>query len=85
MEKPVSRAGGCRKSRARSVDVSSSAQAPSMGMSQSRIDIGSAIIRAFKGAELWSQSKLDAVMPKLLEAKKENDARAQAAAAPESA
>ncbi len=44
-----------------------------------------AIIRSFKGAELWSQSKLDAVMPKLLEAKKENDARAQAAAAPEPA
>ena len=44
-----------------------------------------AIIKSFKGEKLWSMDKLDAVMPKLLEAKRENDTRAQAAAAPEPA
>jgi short-subunit dehydrogenase len=44
-----------------------------------------AIIRSFKGEQLWSMDKLDQVMPKLLEAKRENDARAQSGGAPEPA
>ena len=36
-----------------------------------------AIIRAFKSDGLWTQSQLDQLMPKLVEAKQANDARAQ--------
>jgi NAD(P)-dependent dehydrogenase (short-subunit alcohol dehydrogenase family) len=43
-----------------------------------------AVIRAFKAEALWTQSQLDELMPKLLEAKKSNEARAQKDAAPES-
>jgi hypothetical protein len=42
-----------------------------------------AIIRAFKAETLWSLDQLDALMPKLLEAKKQNEARAQKDAAAE--
>ena len=38
----------------------------------------------FLSAALWTQSQLDQLMPKLLEAKKSNEARAQKDAAPES-
>ncbi len=44
-----------------------------------------AVIRAFKSETLWSLDQLDALMPKLLEAKRENEARAQQQAAPEQA
>jgi NAD(P)-dependent dehydrogenase (short-subunit alcohol dehydrogenase family) len=44
-----------------------------------------ALIRAFKSEALWSQAKLDEAMPKLLEAKKSNEARAQKDAAAEPA
>jgi NAD(P)-dependent dehydrogenase (short-subunit alcohol dehydrogenase family) len=43
-----------------------------------------ALIRAFKNDKLWALSQLDEVMPKLLEAKKGNEARAQKEAATES-
>jgi NAD(P)-dependent dehydrogenase (short-subunit alcohol dehydrogenase family) len=43
-----------------------------------------AIIRSFKNQALWSLEQLDAVMPKLLEAKTNNDARARETSAPES-
>jgi hypothetical protein len=36
-----------------------------------------AVIRAFKSEALWSLAQLDAIMPKLLEAKTDNDARAR--------
>jgi NAD(P)-dependent dehydrogenase (short-subunit alcohol dehydrogenase family) len=36
-----------------------------------------AVIRAFKSEALWSLAQLDEVMPKLLEAKADNDARAR--------
>jgi NAD(P)-dependent dehydrogenase (short-subunit alcohol dehydrogenase family) len=42
-----------------------------------------AIIRAFKSEKLWSLGQLDELMPKLLEAKKANESRAQKDAAPE--
>jgi NAD(P)-dependent dehydrogenase (short-subunit alcohol dehydrogenase family) len=42
-----------------------------------------AIIRSFKAETLWTQGQLDQLMPKLLEAKKQNEARAQKDAAPE--
>ncbi|MFI5309338.1 MAG: SDR family NAD(P)-dependent oxidoreductase [Polyangiales bacterium] len=43
-----------------------------------------AVIRSFKAEALWTQGQLDQLMPKLLEAKKSNEARAQKDAAPES-
>jgi len=42
-----------------------------------------AIIRSFKAETLWTQGQLDQLMPKLLEAKKQNEAKAQKDAAPE--
>jgi NAD(P)-dependent dehydrogenase (short-subunit alcohol dehydrogenase family) len=42
-----------------------------------------AIIRSFKSEALWTMAQLDQVMPKLLEAQKENVARAQKDAASE--
>jgi NAD(P)-dependent dehydrogenase (short-subunit alcohol dehydrogenase family) len=36
-----------------------------------------AVIRAFKSEALWSLAQLDAIIPKLLEAKTDNDARAR--------
>jgi len=42
-----------------------------------------AIIRSFKAETLWTQGQLDQLMPKLLEAKKVNEAKAQKDAAPE--
>ncbi len=42
-----------------------------------------AIIRSFKAETLWSLDQLDTLMPKLLEAKKQNEARAQKDAAAE--
>jgi len=42
-----------------------------------------ALIRAFKSEKLWSMSDLDTLMPKLIEAKKANEAQAQKDAAPE--
>jgi NAD(P)-dependent dehydrogenase (short-subunit alcohol dehydrogenase family) len=42
-----------------------------------------ALIKAFKSEQLWSQKQLDQLMPKLLEAKQADDARAQAEAAAE--
>src|SRR5689334_8308995 len=42
-----------------------------------------ALIRAFKSETLWTQAQLDQAMPKLLEAKKSNEARAQKEAASE--
>jgi NAD(P)-dependent dehydrogenase (short-subunit alcohol dehydrogenase family) len=42
-----------------------------------------AIIKSFKSDGLWTQSQLDGVIPKLLEAKQANDARAQEGAKPE--
>ena len=42
------------------------------------------MIRSFKAEALWTQGQLDQLMPKLLEAKKSNEARAQKDAAPES-
>jgi NAD(P)-dependent dehydrogenase (short-subunit alcohol dehydrogenase family) len=44
-----------------------------------------AIIRAFKAETLWRLDQLDELMPRLLEAKKQNDARAQKDAAAEPA
>jgi NAD(P)-dependent dehydrogenase (short-subunit alcohol dehydrogenase family) len=44
-----------------------------------------AIIRSFKSEALWRLDQLDALMPKLLEAKKQNEARAQKDAAAEQA
>jgi NAD(P)-dependent dehydrogenase (short-subunit alcohol dehydrogenase family) len=43
-----------------------------------------AIIRSFKAETLWRLDQLDELMPKLLEAKQANEARAQKEAAPES-
>jgi NAD(P)-dependent dehydrogenase (short-subunit alcohol dehydrogenase family) len=43
-----------------------------------------AIIRSFKAETLWRLDQLDELMPKLLEAKKQNEARAQKDAAGES-
>jgi NAD(P)-dependent dehydrogenase (short-subunit alcohol dehydrogenase family) len=42
-----------------------------------------AIIKSFKSDGLWTQSQLDGLMPKLMEAKQANDARAQEGAKPE--
>ncbi len=42
-----------------------------------------ALIRSFKSESLWSLAELDRVMPKLVEAKLENDARAKQASAPD--
>ena len=42
-----------------------------------------ALIKSFKSEGLWTQKQLDQLMPKLLEAKQTNDARAQTEAAPE--
>lgn len=42
-----------------------------------------AVIRSFKSDKLWTLEQLDQVMPKLLETKKANDARAQKDAAAE--
>ena len=44
-----------------------------------------ALIRAFKSEQLWTQDKLSTLMPKLLEAKKQNDERAAKEAAAEQA
>lgn len=44
-----------------------------------------AVIRSFKADELWTLDQLDQLMPKLLEAKKANEARAQKDAAAEPA
>jgi short-subunit dehydrogenase len=42
-----------------------------------------AIIRSFKAEQLWTQDQLGELMPKLVEAKKQNEARAQKDAVPE--
>jgi NAD(P)-dependent dehydrogenase (short-subunit alcohol dehydrogenase family) len=42
-----------------------------------------ALIRAFKNDTLWSLDQLDQIMPKLVEAKGQNDARARETSAPE--
>jgi hypothetical protein len=42
-----------------------------------------ALIRSFKNDTLWSLEQLDQIMPKLVEAKGENDARARETSAPE--
>ena len=42
-----------------------------------------AIVRAFKSDALWTMGQLDQLMPKLLEAKQANDARAAEGAKPE--
>jgi NAD(P)-dependent dehydrogenase (short-subunit alcohol dehydrogenase family) len=42
-----------------------------------------AVIRSFKNEALWSLEQLDQAMPKLLEAKTHNDARARETSAPE--
>jgi NAD(P)-dependent dehydrogenase (short-subunit alcohol dehydrogenase family) len=42
-----------------------------------------AVIRAFKNEALWSLEQLDQVMPKLVEAKTEGDARVREASSPE--
>jgi NAD(P)-dependent dehydrogenase (short-subunit alcohol dehydrogenase family) len=44
-----------------------------------------AVIRSFKAEQLWTLDQLDRLMPKLLEAKKANEARAQTEAAAEQA
>jgi hypothetical protein len=42
-----------------------------------------AVIRSFKSERLWSLDQLDQLMPKLLEAKNANDARAKDGGTPE--
>src|SRR5204863_9485660 len=42
-----------------------------------------AVIRAFKSQALWSLEQLDRVIPKLLDAKQQNDARARELGIPE--
>jgi hypothetical protein len=44
-----------------------------------------AVIRSFKNDALWSLAQLDRVIPELVQAKLDNEARAREAAAPEAA